>query len=93
MQRYIIGRVLISKERPATASEFWVAIMEPEEIEVGTYIVVDDPQGKILGIIEDIEYITQASAEDSYTQTTIELRQGIKPSTQPLVYNMLRLRS
>jgi len=90
LEQLIVGRVLASKDRPASSTEFYVSILKPEYVEVGTYVIVED-QCRILGVVEDIEYSTQALSEDSYTEAVIKSR-GVQTYAQQLTYIYAKIR-
>ena len=88
----VIGKVLISQDRPATATEFYIAILKPEALEVGTYVVVEDPQlGELLCIVESVEYAKRSLSLDAYIEANM-LFQGITPSQPPEIYMFAKVR-
>jgi len=87
-----VGKVLISQDRPATATEFYIAILRQEAVEVGTYVVVEDPLlGKILCIVENVEYVKRGLSHDAYTEASMMAR-GVSPAQPPEIYMYAKAR-
>ena len=82
----VIGRVIISKDRPAKPSEFWFTIRNHcEEVEIGSYVVAEDDRHKIIGVVEDEDYFAMTESPSQYFTEEMATSMGSPPTSPTII--------
>jgi len=91
----IIGRVIVSRDKPASADSFWCTIENSHFVpEIGSYVVCETSfsgrKCRLLGIIEDVEYSTDVFSSAVYYSSMMP---SSPPSISPMVIKMAKVRA
>jgi len=76
-----IGRVIISEDRQARPTEFWITIDRPGvDVEVGSIVAVEGEGTVMIGVVDDIRYASRSSSVAQFYQGQVEVEGSVQPS-------------
>ena len=80
-ERFFIGRVIISEDKQARPTEFWITIDRPDaDIEVGSIVAVEGEDMTMIGVVDDIRYASRSSSVAQFYQGQVETESPTRPS-------------
>lgn len=66
----IIGMVVSSQSRPATATTVWIDLLAQNQVALGDLIVIESPEQALIGIVVDIERVAESSTNERTRRAT-----------------------
>ena len=81
-----IGNIVISSDRQATASEFWFTVNNPNSVQLGSYVVVEGQNRRIVGLVEELVCLSEVDSSSQY----LSEQMGPQPRILPTVIRLAK---
>jgi len=80
-QSSFIGHIIISEDRPARPTDFWIAIERRDaSVEVGSIVTVKGEDNIIIGVVDDIRYASRSSSVAQFYEGQTRSEGQVQPS-------------